>query len=47
MAQHDIIERFEELNREYTNAIHDGNYALADQIDQEINYLMEDNDEED
>ncbi len=39
MARHDIVERVEELIQDYKNAIADGNEALADQIDVEIDIL--------
>ena len=47
MTKHELEERLEELNQDFDNAVRDGNNALANQIDMEINYLMENNNEED
>ncbi len=39
MNKRTIVERLEELEQDYKNAIADGNHALADQIDMEIDML--------
>jgi hypothetical protein len=38
---HDFIERLEELWEDIRNALANGNNALADQLDMELNYIIE------
>ncbi len=40
MAKHIIVERLEELEQDYKNAIADGNNALAEQIEMEIDSMV-------
>lgn len=44
---HQIAEELEELQRDYDNAVADHNYALANQLEMQISYIIEQEIEED